>query len=68
MELIDRITGRRWEVTVVKHGRDITRECLEETVKMCGNEWDFDPEFMVGELKKFYNANVRELYVPGIAI
>ena len=68
MELIDRITGRRWSVTVMKKGRDVTSDCLEEVVKMCGGEWDFDPEFMVEELKKFYNANVRELYVPGIAI
>lgn len=57
MQLYDYVTRRRWEISVIKRGKDITTECF-----------DADVELIVGYMVKFHGAKARELYVEGIAI
>lgn len=60
VRFIDRTWHRQYDVTIIKHGRDITRDCVNEMEEVLG--YDCEVETYLDHLKKFYNAKVKELY------
>lgn len=60
VRFIDRTGRRQYDVTIIKHGCDITRDCVNEMDKVLGYDCEIDT--CLEYLKEFYDAKVKELY------